>query len=151
MDESTNTKGKERYACPHRSRPTSESLTEFRSMRDGNYRAGECALRMKQDLTNNNPQMWDLFAYRVIEENDGSFAKHLHTGDKWKIYPTYEFSHCLCDSFEAITHSLCTTEFERSRESYEWVCDELEVYKPMQREYIFPISLRFPGIALKSH
>ncbi|KAI9714301.1 MAG: hypothetical protein M1820_000262 [Bogoriella megaspora] len=128
-------KGKTRYPCPHRDRPVEESLREFRAMRDGKYRAKEAALRMKQDLANENPQMWDLSAYRVLEEKDGSFAKHFRTGDEWKIYPTYDFTHCLCDSFEGITHSLCTTEFEQSRESYEWLCDALEVYKPMQREY----------------
>ncbi|KAK2745864.1 hypothetical protein FQN57_003477 [Myotisia sp. PD_48] len=135
LDSEGNTKGNERYACPHRDRPTSESLTEFRAMRDGKYRAQKAALRMKQDLKNDNPQMWDLFAYRVVEDDEGNFAKHLQTGDKWKIYPTYEYCHCLCDSFEGISHSLCTTEFEQSRESYNWVCDELGVYRPMQREY----------------
>lgn len=104
-------------------------------MQAGKYRAQQAVLRMKQDFTNGNPQMWDLTAYRIIEDDDGSFTKHLRTGDKWKVYPSYDFTHCLCDSFENITHSLCTTEFELSRESYEWLCDALEVYKPMQREY----------------
>ncbi|CAL8576581.1 hypothetical protein XPA_002456 [Xanthoria parietina] len=124
--------GKPRYACPHRDRPTAESLAEFRAMRHGKYEVGETALRMKQNLDDGNPQMWDLFAYRIPEEEH---RKHHRTGDKWRIYPTYDFTHCLCDSFEGITHSLCTTEFELSRVSYEWLCDELEVYKPMQREY----------------
>jgi glutaminyl-tRNA synthetase len=91
---------------------------------------------MKQDLANPNPQMWDIFAYRVVEDDEGNFCKHIRTGDKWRIYPTYDFAHCLCDSFEDITHSLCTTEFETARESYEWLCDALAVYKPMQREYV---------------
>lgn len=99
-------------------------------MRDGKYKPKEASLRMKQDLENPNPQMWDLAAYRILEHND-----HYRTGTKWRIYPTYDFTHCLCDSFEGITQSLCTTEFELSRESYEWLCDKLEVYKPMQREY----------------
>ncbi|KAI4261402.1 MAG: hypothetical protein L6R42_003400, partial [Xanthoria sp. 1 TBL-2021] len=123
--------GKPRYACSHRNRPTAESLTEFRAMRHGKYEAGEAALRMKQNLDDGNPQMWDLFAYRIPEKEH---RKHHRTGDKWRIYPTYDFTHCLCDSFEGITHSLCTTEFELSRVSYEWLCDELEVYKPMQRD-----------------
>ncbi|KAL9010266.1 MAG: hypothetical protein Q9173_004785 [Seirophora scorigena] len=101
-------------------------------MREGKYEAGEAALRMKQNLDDGNPQMWDLFAYRIP---DKEHRRHHRTGDKWRIYPTYDFTHCLCDSFEGITHSLCTTEFELSRVSYEWLCDELEVYKPMQREY----------------
>lgn len=119
-----------RLQCPHRSRPIDESLAEFRAMRDGKYKPSEASLRMKQDLDNPNPQMWDLIAYRVLEK-----SHHYRTGDKWKIYPTYDFAHCLCDSIEGISHSLCTTEFELSRESYEWLCDKLEIYKPMQREY----------------
>ncbi|KAL9629057.1 MAG: hypothetical protein Q9204_005495, partial [Flavoplaca sp. TL-2023a] len=118
-----------RYACPHRDRPPEQSLTEFRAMRDGKYKPREAFLRMKQDLTDGNPQMWDLAAYRVLEK------EHHRTGDKWRIYPTYDFTHCLCDSFEDISHSLCTTEFQLSRVSYEWLCDAVEVYKPMQREY----------------
>ena len=117
-----------RYPCSHRSRPTEESLAEFRAMRDGKYKPKEAFLRMKQDLEDGNPQMWDLTAYRILE------AEHHRTGSKWRIYPTYDFTHCLCDSFENISHSLCTTEFQLSRVSYEWLCDALEVYKPMQRE-----------------
>ncbi|KAI6163098.1 glutaminyl-tRNA synthetase [Pisolithus thermaeus] len=116
-------------ACLHRSRPVEESLTEFRRMRDGHYRPKEAFLRMKQDLSDGNPQMWDLPAYRVLD------ATHHRTGSKWKIYPTYDFTHCLVDSFENISHSLCTVEFIASRQSYEWLCDALEVYKPKQSEY----------------
>ncbi|KAG5221801.1 tRNA synthetases class I, catalytic domain-containing protein [Salix suchowensis] len=100
--------------CIHRDRPVSESLAEFVNMKDGKYRPKEANLRMKQDLEDGNPQMWDLTAYRVLD------ALHHRTGDKWKIYPT---------------HSLCTTEFVSSRQSYEWLCDALEVYKPRQSEY----------------
>ncbi|KAL5527371.1 hypothetical protein ACEPAG_6162 [Sanghuangporus baumii] len=121
--------GGPRRACIHRNRPTSESLVEFERMKDGFYKPGEAILRMKQDLEDGNPQMWDLIAYRVLE------TPHHRTGDKWKIYPTYDFTHCLCDSFENISHSLCTTEFILSRVSYEWLCDVLEVYKPQQSEY----------------
>lgn len=131
-------KGKLRFACPHRDRPISESLTEFRAMRDGKYKAQEAALRMKQNLEDGNPQMWDVFAYRIPEEDHRT---HHRTGDKWRMYPTYDFTHCLCDSFEGITHSLCTTEFELSRVSYDWLVDELEVYKPMQRELVRHITM----------
>ncbi|KAL9039684.1 MAG: hypothetical protein Q9180_002380 [Flavoplaca navasiana] len=117
--------GKPRYTCPHRDRPIAESLAEFRAMRDDKYEAGEAALGMKQNLDDGNPQMWDLFAYRIPEKEH---RRHHRTGDKWRIYPTYDFTHSLCDSFEVITHSLCTTEFELSRVSYEWLCNELEVY-----------------------
>ncbi|PCH41482.1 glutaminyl-tRNA synthetase [Wolfiporia cocos MD-104 SS10] len=118
-----------RRACAHRTRPISESLVEFEKMKNGAYKPGEAILRMKQDLDSGNTMMWDLVAYRVVD------APHHRTHDKWKIYPTYDFTHCLCDSFENITHSLCTTEFISSRESYEWLCDALEVYKPRQSEY----------------
>ncbi|EIW82349.1 glutaminyl-tRNA synthetase [Coniophora puteana RWD-64-598 SS2] len=116
-------------ACIHRSRPIGESLEEFKKMKDGHYRPKEANLRMKQDLSDGNPQMWDLTAYRVLD------APHHRTHDKWKIYPTYDFTHCLVDSFENISHSLCTTEFIASRQSYEWLCDAVEVYKPRQSEF----------------
>ncbi|CCE64878.1 hypothetical protein TPHA_0J00550 [Tetrapisispora phaffii CBS 4417] len=123
------TPGGERSACKHRDRPIEESLQEFRNMREGKYQPGEAILRMKQDLTSPSPQMWDLIAYRVLN------SPHPRTGDKWKIYPTYDFTHCLVDSFENISHSLCTTEFYLSRESYEWLCDQVHVFRPAQREY----------------
>ncbi|TEB35799.1 glutaminyl-tRNA synthetase [Coprinellus micaceus] len=115
--------------CAHRDRPVAESLEEFEAMKNGKYKPKEAFLRMKQDLTDGNPQMWDLTAYRVLD------APHHRTGDKWRIYPTYDFTHCLVDSFENISHSLCTTEFIASRQSYDWLCDALEVYKPRQSEY----------------
>ncbi|CAN8102245.1 unnamed protein product [Discula destructiva] len=118
-----------RYRCKHAEQSVEENLQQFRDMRDGKYKPKEAFLRMKQDITDGNPQMWDLAAYRVLD------APHHKTGDKWKIYPTYDFTHCLCDSFEGITHSLCTTEFILSRVSYEWLNKTLDVYEPMQREY----------------
>ncbi|KAL1668026.1 tRNA synthetases class I, catalytic domain-containing protein, partial [Schizophyllum commune] len=121
--------GQKPRACVHRTRPIEESLKEFEAMKDGKYRPKEANLRMKQDLEDGNPQMWDLTAYRVLD------APHHRTGTKWKIYPTYDFTHCLVDSMENISHSLCTTEFVASRQSYEWLCDALEVYKPRQSEY----------------
>ncbi|SCU81678.1 LAMI_0B07228g1_1 [Lachancea mirantina] len=123
------TPGGERFACKYRERPIEENLKEFANMRDGKYKPGEATLRMKQDLNSPSPQMWDLIAYRVLD------APHPRTGTKWKIYPTYDFTHCLVDSFENITHSLCTTEFYLSRESYEWLCDQVHVFRPAQREY----------------
>ncbi|KHJ34004.1 putative glutaminyl-trna synthetase [Erysiphe necator] len=118
-----------RYRCAHADQSVEHNLTHFRAMRDGKYKPKEAFLRMKQDIEDGNPQMWDLAAYRVLD------AVHHRTGTKWKIYPTYDFTHCLCDSFEKITHSLCTTEFIQSRISYEWLNKTLEVYEPMQREY----------------
>lgn len=123
------TPGGERHACKHRDQSVEKNLEEFRAMRDGKYKPGEAILRMKQNLESPSPQMWDLIAYRVLN------APHPRTGTKWKIYPTYDFTHCLVDSFENITHSLCTTEFYLSRESYEWLCDQVHVFRPAQREY----------------
>ncbi|KAF2713081.1 glutaminyl-tRNA synthetase [Pleomassaria siparia CBS 279.74] len=129
-----------RYGCEHRERPIEESITEFRAMRDGKYQAGEAYLRMKQSLTDpkeGNPQMWDLPAYRVVKENH-----HHRTGNKWRIYPTYDFTHCICDAMEDITQSMCTTEFQQSRVSYDWLLEQLDIKVPkseekgpMQREY----------------
>ncbi|KAG6854889.1 hypothetical protein C0991_012079 [Blastosporella zonata] len=115
--------------CIHRNRPVAESLSEFEGMKNGKYRPKEANLRMKQDLEDGNPQMWDLTAYRVLD------TPHHRTHDKWKIYPTYDFTHCLVDSFENISHSLCTTEFISSRQSYEWLCDAVDIYRPRQSEY----------------
>ncbi|KAH7385328.1 tRNA synthetases class I, catalytic domain-containing protein [Phaeosphaeria sp. MPI-PUGE-AT-0046c] len=129
-----------RYGCEHRDRPIEESITEFRAMRDGKYQAGEAFLRMKQKLTDpdeGNPQMWDLPAYRVVKENH-----HHRTGDKWRIYPTYDFTHCIVDALEGVTHSLCTVEFRQSRISYDWLLEKLDMKAPksdekgpMQREF----------------
>ncbi|PQE28733.1 hypothetical protein CJF32_00003947 [Rutstroemia sp. NJR-2017a WRK4] len=118
-----------RFRCEHVNQSVEENLKKFRAMRDGEYKPREAFLRMKQNIEDGNPQMWDLAAYRVLD------AEHHRTGAKWKIYPTYDFTHCLCDSFENITHSLCTTEFILSRVSYEWLNRTLKVYEPMQREY----------------
>ncbi|KAI8993384.1 tRNA synthetases class I, catalytic domain-containing protein [Pilobolus umbonatus] len=119
----------ERKACVHRDRPIEETLDQFMKMKEGRYKEGEITLRMKMDLTNGNPQFWDLIAYRIL------YTPHFRTHDKWCIYPTYDYTHCLVDSFEDITHSLCTTEFRQSRESYYWLVDAVEVYKPVQWEY----------------
>ncbi|CAG8596186.1 10373_t:CDS:2 [Diversispora eburnea] len=121
--------GGERNECIHRNRPIEESLIEFQKMKEGRYKEGEVTLRMKMDMQSGNPQFWDLVAYRVL------YTPHHRTGDEWCIYPTYDYTHCLCDSFENITHSLCTLEFRMSRESYYWLCDAVEVYKPVQFEY----------------
>ncbi|EME85379.1 uncharacterized protein MYCFIDRAFT_42802 [Pseudocercospora fijiensis CIRAD86] len=125
-----------RSVCKDWSAPVERNLEEFRAMRDGKYQAGEVHLRMKQALAN-NPALWDVAAYRIKKEN-----YHHRTGNKWRIYPTYEFTHCLCDSFEGITHSLCTVEFETLRPAYNWLLEALD-HKlpssdekgPMQREY----------------
>ncbi|BGP08722.1 Glutaminyl-tRNA synthetase [Rhodotorula toruloides] len=118
-----------RYESKDRNKPIEQSLAEFADMKAGKYKPGEMVLRMKQDMQSSNPTMWDIIAYRVLGK------PHHRTGTQWCIYPTYDFTHCLCDSFENITHSLCTVEFIAARTAYEWLCDALEVYKPRQSEY----------------
>ncbi|TVY27491.1 Glutamine--tRNA ligase [Lachnellula hyalina] len=120
-----------RYRCADASQDVEANLQKFRDMRDGKYAPTTAWLRMKQDIENPNPQMWDIAAYRIPQEE----RPHFRTGTKWRIYPTYDFAHCLCDSFEGITHSLCTTEFLMSRDSYEWLNQRLVEFQPMQREY----------------
>jgi glutaminyl-tRNA synthetase len=84
---------------------------------------------MKMDLTSPNPNMWDVIAYRI------KYCEHPHVGDKWCIYPSYDYTHCIVDSLENITHSLCTLEFEVRRESYYWLLHVLDLYKPSVWEF----------------
>eukprot|EP01135_Chromosphaera_perkinsii_P003637 Nk52_evm16s250 gene=Nk52_evmTU16s250 len=118
-----------RHESPFRNRPVEENLKLFEDMRKGKFPEGGATLRMKMDMTDGNPQMWDLVAYRV------KYSAHHRSGDKWCIYPTYDFTHCLVDSLENISHSLCTREFTQSRISYYWLCNALDVYCPVQWEY----------------
>lgn len=120
-----------RYRCEHANQDVETSLKKFRGMRDGEYAPQTAWLRMKQDIENPNPQMWDIAAYRIPKDQE----PHFRTGTRWRVYPTYDFAHCLCDSFEGITHSLCTSEFIMSRESYEWLNQLLVEFQPIQREY----------------
>jgi glutaminyl-tRNA synthetase len=124
--------GKEgpRFRCEHASTPVDVSLQKFRDMRDGKYEPRAAFLRMKQDIESGNPCMWDVAAYRIPQNQTPHFR-----APEWKIFPTYDFTHCLCDSFEGITHSMCTTEFILARESYDWLIDALGVYAPQQREF----------------
>ncbi|KAJ1498207.1 hypothetical protein HMI55_005066 [Coelomomyces lativittatus] len=117
-----------RYECKHRNRRIQSSLLDFEHMRAGRFREGEAILRMKMDMKSGNPQFWDLAAYRI------KYTPHYRTGTQWCIYPTYDYTHCLVDSMENITHSLCTLEFRQSRESYYWLVDALGLYKPVQWE-----------------
>jgi glutaminyl-tRNA synthetase len=120
---------KSKTPSPWRNRPVEESLKLFEDMRLGKVKEGEAVLRMKQDYTSDNPCMWDLVAYRV------KFHPHPHTGDRWCIYPSYDYTHCIVDSLENITHSLCTLEFVTRHESYMWLLDALDLYKPHVWEF----------------
>ncbi|EGW10485.1 glutamine--tRNA ligase [Cricetulus griseus] len=119
-------KGHNSLPSPWRERPIEESLLLFEAMRKGKFAEGEATLRMK--LVMEDGKM-DPVAYRV------KYTPHHRTGDKWCIYPTYDYTHCLCDSIEHITHSLCTKEFQARRSSYFWLCNALDVYCPVQWEY----------------
>jgi len=114
---------------PWRDRPIRESLELFEQMRQGRFKEGEATLRMKMDITSDNPCMWDLVAYRI------RYIPHPMTGNKYCIYPSYDFTHCLNDSFEDIDLSLCTLEFLVRRPSYYWLLDALEVYRPVVWEF----------------
>jgi len=105
------------------------SLELFRDMKNGKYKTGTMTLRMKCDMKSNNPNMRDHVAYRI------KHMSHDRTHDKWCIYPSYDYSHCIVDSIEKITHSLCTTEFQTRNESYKWLLDTLGLYKPIQIEF----------------
>lgn len=114
---------------PWRDRPIEESLRLFEDMRRGLIAEGKATLRMKQDMQNDNKNMADLIAYRI------KFTPHPHAGDKWFIYPSYDYAHCLVDSLENITHSLCTLEFDIRRPSYYWLLVALGQYQPHVWEY----------------
>ncbi len=115
---------------PYRNRSVEENLDLFNRMRAGDFPDGAKTLRAKIDMSSGNVVMRDPVLYRIQR------AHHHRTGDKWLIYPMYDFTHCLSDSIEGITHSICTLEFENNRPLYDWVINETEVeHKPQQIEF----------------
>ena len=115
---------------PYRDTSVEENLALFAKMRSGEFKEGECSLRAKIDMSSSFMCMRDPIIYRV------RFAHHHQTGDKWCIYPMYDFTHCLSDAIEGITHSLCTLEFQDNRRLYDWVIDNVSVpAKPHQYEF----------------
>ncbi|MBB5144396.1 glutamine--tRNA ligase/YqeY domain fusion protein [Desulfovibrio intestinalis] len=114
---------------PWRNRSVEENLDLFRRMRAGEFADGERVLRAKIDMTSPNLVMRDPTLYRIRH------AAHHRTGDTWCIYPMYDYTHCLSDSIEGITHSLCTLEFINNRELYDWVLETLGAYRPQQIEF----------------
>ena len=114
---------------PYRTRTIDENLDLFKRMRDGEFPDGTHVLRAKIDMSSPNLLMRDPTLYRI------KHVDHYRTGSTWCIYPMYDFTHCLSDSLEGITHSICTLEFEINRELYDWVLDALEVYHPQQIEF----------------
>ncbi|HHW60176.1 MAG: glutamine--tRNA ligase/YqeY domain fusion protein [Bacteroidales bacterium] len=115
--------------CKHRDRSIDENLLLFNKMKTGEYSAGSRVLRAKIDMNSPNMHMRDPIMYRIMYEN------HPRTGDKWCIYPTYDWAHGQSDSIEKITHSLCTLEFEVHRPLYEWFIKELNIWAPQQIEF----------------
>ncbi len=115
---------------PYRNRSVEENLDLFARMRAGEFEEGSRVLRAKIDMASPNIVMRDPVLYRIIKD-----PPHHRTGTRWCIYPMYDFAHCLSDSIEGITHSLCTLEFENNRELYDWILDQLEVYHPQQIEF----------------
>jgi glutaminyl-tRNA synthetase len=114
---------------PYRDRTPEENLDLFMRMRNGEFPDGSKVLRAKIDMSHPNINMRDPVIYRIRR------AHHHRTGDEWCIYPMYDFTHCISDSIEKITHSLCTLEFENNRPLYDWFLDELELYHPQQTEF----------------
>lgn len=114
---------------PYRSRTVEENLSLFRKMRAGEFAEGTRVLRAKIDMAHPNMLMRDPILYRIIH------AEHHNTGDKWCIYPMYDFAHGQCDSIEGITHSICTLEFEVHRPLYDWFIEKLEIFAPQQIEF----------------
>lgn len=114
---------------PYRDRSIEENLELFERMKAGEFPEGSHTLRAKIDMSSPNVHMRDPVIYRIM------YAHHHRTGDKWCIYPMYDFTHCLSDSIEKITHSLCTLEFEVHRPLYDWILDELDVFHPQQIEF----------------
>jgi glutaminyl-tRNA synthetase len=119
---------------PHRERSVEENMKLFRGMRNGEFKDGEHVLRAKIDMANPNMKMRDPLLYRIRH------TAHHMTGDKWCIYPMYDWAHPISDAIEGITHSICTLEFENNRELYDWVIDNLMDYakfptRPHQYEF----------------
>jgi len=114
---------------PYRNRSVEENLDLFERMRAGEFEDGSHVLRAKIDMGSPNLNMRDPVIYRILR------AEHHRTGNKWCIYPMYDFTHCISDSIEGITHSICTLEFEDHRPLYDWFLDELKLYHPQQIEF----------------
>jgi glutaminyl-tRNA synthetase len=131
-DEISHTRGtftEDGKESPYRNRTVEENLLLFQQMKQGIYKDGEKVLRAKIDMSHPNINMRDPVIYRILH------ASHHRTGDKWCIYPTYDWAHGLEDSIEKITHSLCTLEFENHRPLYDWFLEQLDVYRPQQIEF----------------
>ncbi|MCS7337043.1 MAG: glutamine--tRNA ligase/YqeY domain fusion protein [Verrucomicrobiae bacterium] len=115
----------------YRDRSVEENLDLFARMRAGEFPDGSRTLRAKIDMSSPNVWLRDPVLYRIRH------AEHHHTGKEWCIYPTYDFAHCLSDYIEGVTHSICTLEFEVHRPLYDWILENLELPRPLPRQYEF--------------
>lgn len=115
---------------PYRNRGVDENMDLFTRMKNGEFDDGTRVLRAKIDMASPNINMRDPVMYRILKN-----ASHHRTGNKWCIYPMYDFTHCISDSMERITHSICTLEFENNRPLYDWFLDQLGAYHPQQVEF----------------
>lgn len=116
---------------PYRDRSVKENLALFERMKNGEFAEGTLSLRAKIDMASPFMVMRDPVLYRI------KFASHHQTGDKWCIYPMYDFTHCISDAIERITHSLCTLEFQDNRRLYDWVLDNISIERPLPHQYEF--------------
>ncbi|WP_443091540.1 glutamine--tRNA ligase [Basfia succiniciproducens] len=116
---------------PYRDRSIEENLNLFEKMKNGEFAEGAACLRAKIDMASPFMVMRDPVLYRV------KFASHHQTGDKWCIYPMYDFTHCISDAIERITHSLCTLEFQDNRRLYDWVLEHISIERPLPHQYEF--------------
>jgi len=124
---------------PNRDRPITESLDLFERMRAGEFKEGEYTLRAKIDMASPNVVMRDPILYRI------RYAHHYRAGDKWCIYPMYDFTHCISDALEGITHSFCTLEFQDNRELYDWVLANISIEENLngERGKLMPKQIEF--------
>ena len=116
---------------PYRDRSVEENLALFERMKNGEFVEGTLSLRAKIDMASPFMVMRDPVLYRI------KFASHHQTGDKWCIYPMYDFTHCISDAIERITHSLCTLEFQDNRRLYDWVLENISIERPLPHQYEF--------------
>ncbi|HHF6577213.1 TPA: glutamine--tRNA ligase [Haemophilus influenzae] len=116
---------------PYRDRTIEENLALFEKMKNGEFAEGKASLRAKIDMASPFMVMRDPVIYRI------KFASHHQTGEKWCIYPMYDFTHCISDAIERITHSICTLEFQDNRRLYDWVLDNISIERPLPHQYEF--------------
>ena len=119
---------------PYRNTSVEENLELLSKMKDGKYSEGECVLRAKIDMASSFMCMRDPALYRI------RFDKHHQTGNDWRIYPMYDFAHCISDAIEGVTHSLCTLEFQNNRHLYDWILDNLDDFNKPDRPHQYEFS-----------